>query len=389
MPEVTIDVIAKDMASTVLEQIGNLMEGGAVSTAAFAAAATAAATAVFALADAAGEAAENQARLDVAYRNAAGAVGLSKTELADFTTQLSRTAGIEDDLIVRSEAVAMTFQSLSGDTFKRTITAAADLSAMFGGDLVTSTQKLGRALETFDGYTVLTREIGKFTPAQKAALDAFKESNNLIGYQSYLLDILEGRFKGTAVAVNEAGTGWAGMNVELKALTDNIGMLMLPEVQNLTKELTSMLRAVNDNIYSVSMLYYTFDLLRRSMMAFSSLGITEVIRSLQGAKETNPLISGDYSKVPGFVPTQGLPSGVSHASGGSFVIPAQYGSEGFRLGNYGTASGGERVTITPSNSTGGGMVTIGTLNIGNTAGMGRGEIVSMIEDAFVQAMGTA
>lgn len=37
-----------------------------------------------------------------------------------------------------------------------------------------------------------------------------------------------------------------------------------------------------------------------------------------------------------------------HASGGSFLIPSSYGNEGFLMGNGDTASGGERVTITPS-----------------------------------------
>ncbi len=38
-----------------------------------------------------------------------------------------------------------------------------------------------------------------------------------------------------------------------------------------------------------------------------------------------------------------------HQHGGEFIIPPQYGFEGFRLGNEGTASAGETVTITPKN----------------------------------------
>ena len=36
-----------------------------------------------------------------------------------------------------------------------------------------------------------------------------------------------------------------------------------------------------------------------------------------------------------------------HATGGDFLIPMSYGNEGFRMGNGDTASGGERVSITP------------------------------------------
>ena len=42
----------------------------------------------------------------------------------------------------------------------------------------------------------------------------------------------------------------------------------------------------------------------------------------------------------GYVPKQ-------HSTGGTFMIPMQYGNEGFRMGNGDTASGGEVVTITP------------------------------------------
>jgi hypothetical protein len=42
-----------------------------------------------------------------------------------------------------------------------------------------------------------------------------------------------------------------------------------------------------------------------------------------------------------------------HASGGSFLIPESYGHEGFQLGNGDTASGGERITITPRGGGGG------------------------------------
>ena len=36
-----------------------------------------------------------------------------------------------------------------------------------------------------------------------------------------------------------------------------------------------------------------------------------------------------------------------NATGGDFLIPMSYGNEGFRMGNGDTASGGERVSITP------------------------------------------
>lgn len=50
-----------------------------------------------------------------------------------------------------------------------------------------------------------------------------------------------------------------------------------------------------------------------------------------------------------------------YESGGSFVVPQQYGREGFALGNEGTASAGEVITITPPGKSAGGTYNI-TIN---------------------------
>lgn len=42
-----------------------------------------------------------------------------------------------------------------------------------------------------------------------------------------------------------------------------------------------------------------------------------------------------------------------HALGGSFIIPAQYGIEGFKMGNGDTASAGERLSLTPAGQSSG------------------------------------
>lgn len=43
----------------------------------------------------------------------------------------------------------------------------------------------------------------------------------------------------------------------------------------------------------------------------------------------------------------------AHAMGGTFLVPSSYGSEGFRMGNRDTASGGEMITITPKGESNG------------------------------------
>jgi hypothetical protein len=329
----------------------------------------------FDLANQAAEAAQEQARLNIALENGKGAVGLTREELNKFATTMARTSGIEDDLVVHAEAVALTFQNLHGNVFKRTIQAAADLSAMFGGDLTSNTRKLGRALETFDGYTVLTREMGKFTDAQKDSLAKFKETNDLVGYQNYLLGILENKVGGAAKAVSDAGTGQDKMNVELKIFTDAMGALVLPQIQDFFTEMTSLLHVLNESIGVITVVYYALTNLYRIMLAIVTLGLSEVWRSIMSGK----------SPTEGWGPPTEQPT-TPHAMGGSFIVPNSYGSEGFKLGNGDTASAGERITITPVGYAGGETVSVGNIYIGNTSDLSRSDIQQMIGNAFEHAL---
>lgn len=59
--------------------------------------------------------------------------------------------------------------------------------------------------------------------------------------------------------------------------------------------------------------------------------------------------SGGYVAPPGTVGGKSPDERDKHAAGGSFMIPSSYGYEGFPLGAMDTASGGEKLRITPRN----------------------------------------
>jgi hypothetical protein len=72
--------------------------------------------------------------------------------------------------------------------------------------------------------------------------------------------------------------------------------------------------------------------------------------------------SGGYSGGGPIGSENKAPTKHENASGGDFLIPTSYGNEGFRLGNGDTASGGERITITPKGGKAGGAVYNITIN---------------------------
>jgi hypothetical protein len=89
--------------------------------------------------------------------------------------------------------------------------------------------------------------------------------------------------------------------------------------------------------------------LTSSIIAKMSVGYG-VKGGMPGPAVTKPKSYGGVGGVP---PVTGLPQ---HALGGEFMIPMQYGNEGFNMGNMATASGGEKVTITPKGQAAGGTV---------------------------------
>lgn len=92
---------------------------------------------------------------------------------------------------------------------------------------------------------------------------------------------------------------------------------------------------------------------------------------LAGAARTTASV---YASIkPGY--SASLPTGISksmadprrgrtaqYALGGEFMIPMQYGNEGFNMGGMATASGGEKVTITPKGQAAGGTTFYITIN---------------------------
>lgn len=89
---------------------------------------------------------------------------------------------------------------------------------------------------------------------------------------------------------------------------------------------------------------YTEDVVAKAQAAWKEADrITESINAIPTSKTTTIDV---ISSMTGTSGGGGTPKN-AHATGGDFLIPMSYGNEGFRLGNGDTASGGERVSITP------------------------------------------
>lgn len=190
-----------------------------------------------------------------------------------------------------------------------------------------------------------------------------------------ILAELQSQVGGTAEAMNSASDGSALLNLEWNNLKENLGSFVLPAIRELNLALAGMIGMLNNSWTAISYVIQGLQYLQRAILAVQSLGLSEGLKALIGYFAGNAN-TGDVA------PAQ-------HASGGSFLIPDSYGHEGFKLGNYDTASGGERITITPAGQSPDTreVVSIGTINIGDTSQYSRHDIEDMIKGAIMEVVG--
>ena len=150
---------------------------------------------------------------------------MTASELDNLATQISKAAGLDDELVKSGEAVLLTFTQIGRQTFPEAMQAAADMSAVLGQDLQSSVTMIGKAMNDFSGYTALKRAGVSFTEEQQKQIDNFKESNDLIGYQNLLLKELQTEYGGAAEAINKASDGTNDLTVAHENYQEAVGKI--------------------------------------------------------------------------------------------------------------------------------------------------------------------
>ncbi|MFC6486931.1 phage tail length tape measure family protein [Nitratireductor sp. GCM10026969] len=117
-------------------------------------------------------------------------------------------------------AQLLTFRSISGDTFDRTLKLAQDLATVGFGSLKSATQQLAKALEDpARGLTRLRRVGVSFTETQKEMIQSLYETGRAAEAQEEILNILEKQVGGAGGA---SASGLAGAVDALSQSTQNL-----------------------------------------------------------------------------------------------------------------------------------------------------------------------
>lgn len=148
---------------------------------------------------AAAEAERAHFRIEGAMRATGNAAGVTRREIEDFAQSLSRETLASIGPAREAAASLLTFRSIAGQTFFDTLKFAQDMSASLGGDLLSRTRQLAKALEDPARGMSELREVGiKFTESQIVLAKSLVETGRVAEAQAIIIDTLGGKFKDIA-----------------------------------------------------------------------------------------------------------------------------------------------------------------------------------------------
>lgn len=221
----------KGMTNT-LTTVGKLAAGVAVAAGAIG----------FKLASAAYESQKVMAQTEAIIKATGGAAGVTATQVAKLSTQLSMQIGVDDELIQKSANLLLTFKQIQNQTgennnvFDRAVIAAQDLGNVFGSADAAAMQ-LGKALSNPEkGITALNRAGINFTEQQKAQIKTLVASGDVLGAQKIILAEVESQVGGTAAAT---ATGFDRMKIAVGNVAEEFGAILIPYIEKFADFVTN------------------------------------------------------------------------------------------------------------------------------------------------------
>lgn len=174
---------------------------------------------------AAAEAERSQLRLQAVVRATGGAAGRSAEEIEALARAIGRETLASTEGVRAAAAQLLTFRSVAGDTFDRTLRAAQDLAEVGFGSVESAAVQLGKALEDPEQGLAALRRVGvSFSASQREVIAQLVETGRVAEAQRIILEGVERQVGGAGAA---AGGGLAGafdtLGEELRQFGANLG----------------------------------------------------------------------------------------------------------------------------------------------------------------------
>lgn len=183
--------------------------------------------------DAFAESERVSAQTTAVLRSTGKQANVTKKQVEDLATAVSRKTGIDDEAVQAQENLLLTFTKVrneagkNNDIFTQATQTVTDLATSMNHGAVptmeqmhSSSIKIGKALnDPVKGLTALTKVGVTFTEGQKKQVTALVESGNRLGAQKLILRELKTEFGGAAEA---AGNTFSGKIAKAKVAVGNL-----------------------------------------------------------------------------------------------------------------------------------------------------------------------
>lgn len=198
------------------------------------------------------------AKAEVQFKTTEGllkATGFAAGKTAHQIKMLSRDIGLAtlaSTSEVREAAnILLTFRTISGKTFDRTLRAAQDMVASGFGNIKTNAVQLGKALESpREGLTALKRIGVDFSESQKELIRKLADTGQRLKAQQLILAGVERQMKGAGVAAAKSLAGEMDtLGESSQFLFEHWGGLIVrgTGLAKVINKLASEVKAMNDN----------------------------------------------------------------------------------------------------------------------------------------------
>lgn len=162
-----------------------------------------------------------QLRTQALLNSTGYAAGLTSSELEQMAIRVGKDTLASAAGVRNAQGILLTFRSIQGDTFERSIELSQDLAEVMGTDITQAALQLGKALEDPTiGLTALRRSGVSFTESERDLVRQMVETGDVAEAQTFILDKLAQQIGGAGVG---AGGGVAG---QADLLTENWALLL-------------------------------------------------------------------------------------------------------------------------------------------------------------------
>jgi hypothetical protein len=191
------------------------------------------------------EAEQATLKLNAVLTATGGQSGMTSQQIQDMAKNMQALTGIEDEVTIGAATVMAGFKNIKGDSFKRAMAAAQDLSVVLGRDLQSSVTLVGKALEDPTKSDGLRKAGIILSDTTDEIVAGLMKENKLAEAQAVILEEIEGRYQGVAAAARDSLAGeLEALSVNLEDVGESVGQGFAPSIDAAAKAVNGILIAI-------------------------------------------------------------------------------------------------------------------------------------------------